>query len=336
MNGIALNAHAKLNLSLEILSRRADGYHDIRSLMQGIGIHDVIKLTTCAENETKCNFTDCTICGIVVYLCTDAKTIPADMSNLALKGVKALLEAYEADYGAGSAAAGNISDGLVVSIEKHLPVAAGIAGGSGNGAAAMLGLNAMLDCPYSLRDLMRIGVKVGADVPFSLLMNAAYNRGRLAGMAGLDEASAAAWVTGIGDIVNPADPLRFSVIMAKPEMPVSTKAAYEAIDRILAENGTRRRETSPAGEAACEGAAAGPLFINDLEEYTLTEYPEVAEMKCVMQKKLNADHVMMSGSGPSLAAYFEDDAAADSALHIMGELCRSAGAWRVWRTETGY
>ncbi len=83
MKEIELKAYAKINLSLTVTGRRADGYHNIRSLMQGIGLFDVIKITQCPRNGTKYNLPHCTIGDVVVYLCTDADTIPVDMSNLA-------------------------------------------------------------------------------------------------------------------------------------------------------------------------------------------------------------------------------------------------------------
>ena len=142
MTEITLNAYAKINLSLTVTGRRTDGYHDIRSLMQGIDLFDVIKITKCPQNGTKYNLPHCTIGDVVVYLCTDADTIPVDMSNLALKGIASVLDGYD----------GRMPEELLVTIDKRLPVAAGIAGGSGNGAVCMLGMNALLGYPFSLRD----------------------------------------------------------------------------------------------------------------------------------------------------------------------------------------
>jgi 4-diphosphocytidyl-2-C-methyl-D-erythritol kinase len=234
MEQITLNAYAKINLSLVVTGRRDDGYHNIRSLMQGIDLYDVIKITKCPENGTKYNLPHCTIGGIDVYLCTDVETIPMDMSNLALRGIAAVLDACGADRdGSGTGTAGRTVPALVVDIEKKLPVAAGIAGGSGNAAACMLGMNALLGSPMSLRELMEAGAGVGADVPFSLMMNARRNDGTLAGLRGLEEASTAAWIGGIGDIVDPAEPKLYYTVMANPGISVSTRAAYEAIDAII-------------------------------------------------------------------------------------------------------
>jgi 4-diphosphocytidyl-2-C-methyl-D-erythritol kinase len=329
MEQITLNAYAKINLSLVVTGKRPDGYHDIRSLMQGIGLCDVIKITKCPENGTKYNLPHCTIGGIDVYLCTDVETIPMDMSNLALRGIAAVLDACGSGRdgsGTGTAAEGccGVCDSipaLVVDIEKKLPVAAGIAGGSGNAAACMLGMNALLGSPMSLRELMEAGAGVGADVPFSLMMNARRNDGTLAGLRGLEEASTAAWIGGIGDIVEPAEPRLYYAVMANPGISVSTRAAYEAIDAIVEAQG---RETDEY-----------PLFVNDLESYTLRDYPEAARLKTVMQEQLDADIVMMSGSGPTMIAYYGDRSSAEKGFARMQELCGSEPRWRTWLTVTG-
>ncbi len=335
MNEITLNAYAKINLSLKILRRRPDGYHDIRSLMQGIGLYDVIKITSCAQNGTKYNLPHCEIDGIVVYLCSDVKTIPTDMSNLAFKGIKAVLDELNTRLP-------DSVDALVVEIEKRLPVAAGIAGGSGNAAACMLGLNALLGNPFSLRELMEIGVKVGADVPFSLIMNAAKNSDVL-DINGLDEACTAAWVGGIGEIVEPTEPVKRSVIMVNPGIAVSTKGAYEAIDAVLEKaapepevgSDSRLGTGVEAGTEAGEVTPNSELFFNDFESYTIAEYSEARRLWQMMNDELDADNVLMSGSGPTMVAYYENTEEAKRDFEKMSELCLEEPDWRAWFTETG-
>ena len=312
MNSITLNAHAKLNLSLEVVGKRPDGYHNIVSLMQGIGLCDVVKIKKCPENGTKYNLPHCTINKHDVYLCTDEKTIPTDMSNLALKGIAVLAESSETIFPGAD---------IIVEIEKRLPVAAGIAGGSGNAAAAMLGLNALAGYPLSLRELMSLGTKTGADVPFSIFMNAAANRDRLEGMKGLEEARFSAWISGIGDEVEACDEESRYVIMANPGIGVSTADAYHAIDSIgysgIAEQGSRK------------------LFVNDLEKYTLESYPPAAELKNLMQDKLSADEILMSGSGPTIAAYYRDKNKADKDAEILTRALASKPDHRMWLTVAG-
>ncbi|MBR2674397.1 MAG: hypothetical protein IKE52_02950 [Mogibacterium sp.] len=319
MREIRLRAHAKLNLSLEVVGRRSDGYHNIVSLMQGIGLCDVVSIKKCAENGTKYNLPHCTIVGHVVYLCTNEKTIPTDISNLALKGIEAVLTAATEQF-AEEELSGN-SKPLLVEIEKRLPVAAGIAGGSGNGAAAMLGMNAIMGNPFSLRELMSIGVSVGADIPFSLFMNAYRNRDALTGLSGIEEASDAAWISGIGDEVEAEEPIERYVIMANPGISVSTAKAYEAIDSI-----------GFTGEGAKKGRR---LFVNDLEKYTLANYPEAFELKYAMENMLSADEILMSGSGPTIAAYYREEEKAERDLELLAEYKLSKPDIRIWLTATG-
>ena len=317
MEEIKLNAHAKLNLSLEILGKRPDGYHDILSLMQGIGLCDALKIQKCPQNGTKYNMPHCTIEGHDVYLCTNTKTIPTDMNNLAFKGIDALMRAVKGVTRSENA----LKEDLVIELEKRLPVAAGIAGGSADAAAAMLGLNALLGYPLSLRELMDTGAAVGADVPFSLLMNARRNRASLPGLAGLDEASDAAWMTGTGDKVEPTEAVEYHVIMANPGVSVSTAKAYAAMDEI----GYSEKITGDSRK----------LFVNDMEKYALANYPEIAEMKSMMSNKLEAYEVLMSGSGASVAAYYKDKGKAERDFAVMRDESASRTNWGVWLTTTG-
>ena len=315
-----INAYAKINLSLDVLGRREDGYHNISSLMQDIGLYDVVKIEKCSDLCAKYKSVHCRISNADVYLCTSVDTIPLDENNLAIKGARAIIEAIDAKGGKAGANMAQVCDALdAVSmyIDKQLPVAAGIAGGSGNAAAAMLGINALAGYPFSLRELMSIGARVGADVPYSLMMNAKKNLSVLSDLPGIDEASSAAMMGGIGDIVEPVEPIKKYIIMANPGISVSTKEAYEAIDALQE-----------------YGDAAG-LFTNQLEKFTLANYPEAAELKAAMEKHLNADLVLMSGSGPTMVAYYDDEDTAKkdyASIEKDGWLGESG---RAWLTVTG-
>lgn len=316
MDKITLNAHAKINLSLEVLGKRPDGYHDISSFMQGMGLHDVLSIEKCSQKATKYNLPHCTVNGIVVYLCTDAKTIPTDMDNLAFRAVKEFTDAIgmsdPEEYG--------LTDTLLIDIQKDLPVSAGIGGGSANAAVCLLGLNEMAGRPFTLRQLMNIGAGFGADVPFSTFMNAYRNREVLAGLEGLEEARDAAWTAGIGDIVEAAESVRRTVILANPGTAVLTKAAYEAMDAI--------------GYTDKEGAGKN-LFVNDMEKYTLRADPKAAALKRFMLKRLDAAEVLMSGSGPTIAAYYKDIEKAGKGIATLAELAVKDGSLKAWLTDTG-
>lgn len=318
-NEITLSAHAKINLSLRVLRRREDGYHDISSLMQGIELHDVITVTKCPENGTKYNLPHCTIGQFDVYLCADAKTIPTDMNNLALKGIAAVAAALNTRR-----PELELPRELLVCIDKRLPVSAGLAGGSGDAAACMLGLNALMGNVFSLRELMRMGSSVGADVPFSLMMNTAFNAGTLAGcsrgLAGAEEASTAAVVSGIGDLVEPTSPMSRHLLIVNPGVSVSTREAYEALDDLLEK---------------AEEPYAEQLFVNDFEKYTLTACREAGELSETMHRLLRAENIMMSGSGPTIVAYYRDELTAAEDLQIIERLYPERPAWRAWLSETG-
>lgn len=315
MDKITLNAHAKINLSLEITGKRPDGYHDIVSFMQGLGLHDVLSIEKCTQKATKYNLPHCTVNGIVVYLCTDAKTIPTDMDNLAFRAVKVFTDALgesEHEYY-------SLADTMLIDIRKDLPVSAGIGGGSANAAACLLGLNEMTGRPFTLRELMRIGGTFGADVPFSTFMNAYRNRKVLAGLEGIEESSDAAWTAGIGDIVEAAESVPRYIIMANPGTAVLTRAAYKAFDEI----GYTDRES------------AGKLFVNDMEKYTLKADKKAASLKKFMLERLDADEVLMSGSGPTMVAYYKDIDKAGKGIATIAEMAVTDASIRAWLTDTG-
>ncbi len=316
MDSITLNAHAKTNLALEIIGKRPDGYHDIVSFMQGLGLHDVLSIEKCTQKATKYNLPHCTVNGIVVYLCTDAKTIPTDMDNLAFRAVKAFTDAI----GVRDLEKYIPTDTLLIDIRKDLPVAAGIGGGSANAAVCLLGLNEMAGRPFTLRQLMNIGAGFGADVPFSTFMNAYRNRDVLAGLEGLSEASDSAWTYGIGDIVEAAVSVPRYVILANPGTAVSTKAAYKAFDAI------GYSDTRDAGKR---------LFVNDMEKYTLRADRKAAMLKRFMIERLDTEELLMSGSGPTMVAYYEDVDKARKGMTALAELIETDCSIRAWLTDSG-
>ena len=315
MDKITLNAHAKINLSLEITGKRPDGYHDIVSFMQGLGLHDVLSIEKCTQKATKYKLPHCTVNGIVVYLCTDAKTIPTDMDNLAFRAVKVFTDALGEDHPEKF----GLGDALLIDIRKDLPVSAGIGGGSANAAACLLGLNEMTGRPFTLRQLMSIGGTFGADVPFSTFMNAYRNRNVLAGLDGLDEARDSAWTAGIGDIVEAAESVPRYVVMANPGTAVLTKAAYKAFDEI----------------GYTDGECAGKLFVNDMEKYTLRADPKAAGLRRFMLERLDAEEVLMSGSGPTMVAYYKDIEKAGRGIATIAEMVTTDASIRAWLTDTG-
>ena len=337
MDKIQLNAHAKINLSLEITGKRPDGYHEIVSLMQGTGLHDIIEIRRRSVQSDVPEISGVLINGRTVYLTSNADTIPTDMGNLALKAVKALADACGSDWADEASTCTRTGDdgtdcceggpgidagSLLINIDKRLPVAAGIAGGSGNAAACLLGVNELLGRPFTLRELMDIGAGIGADVPFSVFMNAHRNREVLAGLGGIEEAADAAMTSGIGDIVVPVESIPAHIILANPGVGVSTREAYEAMDAI--------GYTDPA-------SGVPHLFANDMERFTLEKEAKAAELKKFMIDRLGADRVLMSGSGPTMVAYYQDkdEGRALRGMEIMSELTSRDDSIRAWLTDTG-
>lgn len=316
MQAIEIKAHAKINLSLDIIGRRADGYHDIDSVMQGIGLCDLVRVEAgradCDFPHIECscgsNFSDNngrSSGSSLIHLYMNAKGLEPSEDNLAIKGAKAFLNALNS--------AGSKEFSII--IDKKLPISAGIAGGSGNSAVTMLALNAMCGSPLSLRELMDIGASVGADVPFSIMMNARLNEDVLTGLAGLDEASVSARMQGIGEIVEPIAPIERYIIMANPGIAVSTKEVYEAIDSL------------PENKRIKLG-----LWGNMMEAHTLESYDEADKLKAKMEACLNADKVLMSGSGPTMVAYYSDK---DKWLADCEHEDWIEEGWRAWPSTTG-
>lgn len=315
MKSIRIRAYAKINLSLDVIRRREDGYHDIESLMQSVSMFDEM-FVACEGLPSDVdlagyNGLDVDILGVNISLYMNSEALPPSGDNLAIKGARRLIETLLTK-------GCELPEKIAIIIDKRLPIAAGIAGGSGNAAGAMLGLNAVLGYPLSLEALMETGSKVGADVPFSLQMNAAMNRAAMDGLKGLESASLAADISGIGELVKPVEPIERTVLIVNPGIAVSTKEVYEAIDALPEES---RR---PQG-----------LWHNMMEGYTLDAYPEAKELKDTMTS-LNADCVLMSGSGPTMVAYYTAEETANIDLWTLKEIIGQSGKpWRVWLTETG-
>lgn len=318
MGHMKINAYGKINLSLDVTGRRENGYHEIRSVMQDIDLCDTLEVATDKENLGKIC---CIPVGIAIEFCTDEHTIPGDESNLAVKGAKALIQRlFPEDGTVAGEGRPTIPKPSSVSIflEKKLPSAAGLAGGSGDGAAVMLALNHLLGSPLILRELMELGMAVGSDLPFSIMMNACRNRERLEGLQGLEEAGTAAIVQGIGDVVIPCDPIHTYVILMNPGTQVSTARVYQHLDEM---------NVRSSGE--------GQLYTNVMEASTFSICPEAKELRDRMREKLRADHVLMSGSGPSIAAYYAHRETASEDFSSLDGGAWLGRGWKKWFVESG-
>ena len=274
MDKLELKALGKINLGLDVLGRRENGYHDVRMVMQTVYLYDKIfiqkKKTPGIELETN-----------LFYL-------PVDENNLAYKAAKLLMDEF------------HIEEGVKICLEKHIPVAAGMAGGSSNAAAVLFGINRMFELGLTEKDLMDRGVTLGADVPYCVM------RGTVL-------------AEGIGEILTPLDPMpKCYVLLAKPPISVSTKMVYEKLDSHEIEN-------HPDIDGILAGLKAQDVYQvassmgNVLEKVTIEAYPIIEEIKNVMKSK-GALGAMMSGSGPTVFGLFEDKSKARDAAQRIKEL----------------
>ena len=185
MNEYRIKAYAKINLGLDVVRRLENGYHEVKMVMQTVGIYDVLDFER-------------TDGGIVIT--TDSGELPTDENNLIYKAAKLMMETYP------------ISGGVKIHLEKHIPIAAGMAGGSTDAAATLKGMNRLFDLGCTLKDLMELGVKIGADVPYCVM-------------------GGTALAEGIGEKLTPLAPAPDCyVLVAKPDINVSTKYVYEHLD----------------------------------------------------------------------------------------------------------
>lgn len=269
MENITLKAYAKINLALDVLGKRLNGYHDVRMIMQTVRLYDKVSIKRTANP------------GIIVR--TNLHYLPTNDNNLVFAAAKLFKEIQ------------NITEGVLVNLEKKIPVAAGMAGGSSDAAATLWGLNEMFETGLSLQELMNLGVKLGADVPYCLLRGTALSEG-------------------IGEILTPiknAPPCLCLIV--KPSISVSTKFVYENlhlseatvhpdIDSMLLaiEEGSLDRVCNHLG--------------NVLETVTLKEYPQISEIKQEMLR-FGAKGALMSGSGPTVFGLFHDKKVAEKAFY---------------------
>lgn len=266
-----LKALAKINLGLDVIGRRENGYHDVRMVMQTIYLYDDVTIRK-TENP-----------GIVVK--TNLSFLPVNDDNIAYKAARMLIDEF------------GIESGVEITLEKHIPVAAGLAGGSSNAAAVLVGMNRIFDLKLSQKELMERGVKLGADVPYCVM------RGTVL-------------AEGIGEILSPLPPMpKCYILIAKPGINVSTKVVYEKLDSKPIEN-------HPDIDAIIEGLEENDIYKvaaslgNVLEAVTIEDYPVIEEIKDAM-KKAGALNAMMSGSGPTVFGIFDDKKVAKAAKETI-------------------
>lgn len=263
MDEITLKALAKINIGLDVTGTRDDGYHLVRMIMQTIHIYDLVTVKKSRDHE--------------ISMTTNAPFLPVNGDNLCIRAAKLLADEFD------------ISEGTKIHLNKHIPVAAGLAGGSSDAAAVMYGMNQIYGLGLSKRDLMERGVRIGADVPYCLMRGTALSEG-------------------IGEILTPLPPMmRCPVLIAKPGISVSTRYVYEKLD-ALAHPKHPDIDAMIADIKAQDLHALGSHMGNILEGVTIAKYPVIQQIKDVMTEH-GAVVSMMSGSGPTVFGFFDDEAA---------------------------
>jgi len=261
-----LRAPAKINLCLHVLRRRSDGYHDLVMLMQRVSLYDEVRLWLVDG-------------GDVSTCCRDFE-MPAGEENLTSRAARMLLQE-----------AGK-SLGVRIELVKRIPVAAGLGGGSSDAAAVLLGLNELAGLGFSRSELMRLGVRLGADVPFFLLEQAA-------------------WATGIGDCLEPVAGLpELFYVLVNPGFPVSTAWVYQNLGLTTPGDVAKLREFPRTTEGLVR------LLHNDLEKVTGRRHPEITAMRqqLIAQGALGS---LMSGSGATVFGIFSEKKLADHAAEVI-------------------
>lgn len=278
MNTIQMKALGKVNLGLDVVRRREDGYHEVRMIMQTVQLYDKISI---AKRDKA---------GI--HIKTNLAFLPVNENNIAYKAAKMLMEEF------------GIQTGVSINIEKHIPVAAGMAGGSTDGAAVLYGMNRLFNLRLSKKQLMERGVKLGADVPYCIMRGTVLSEG-------------------IGEILTPVTALPdCCMLIAKPPVSVSTKYVYEHLkldDSICHPD----IDGMVAALEAKDLHGVTSRMGNVLETVTAVEHPEIEEIKRIMVRE-GALGALMSGSGPTVFGIFDDKEKGQHARDVLrhGTLAR--------------
>lgn len=266
-----LRALAKINLGLDVTGKRPDGYHEVRMIMQSIQMFDQLEIEKSGEP------------GIRIE--TNLSFLPCNENNLVYRAADLLMKEFD------------IRSGLDVKLTKFIPVAAGMAGGSSDAAAVLVGVNRMFGLGLSTRELMERGVKIGADVPYCIMRGTAL-------------------AEGIGEKLTRLSPMPpCHVLIGKPGINVSTKFVYGNLD-------LKKVKTHPDIDAIRDAIERGDLYGvarnmgNVLELVTCPAYPVIEEIKELMMQE-GALNAMMSGSGPTVFGLFDDQETAKKAYEKL-------------------
>ena len=278
-----LRAFAKINLGLDVIRRREDGYHEVRMIMQTIQMYDQLEMEK--KNTPGIDLT------------TNLSYIPVNENNLVYKAAKLLMDQY------------HIREGVSIDLNKFIPVAAGMAGGSSDAAATLVGMNKLFYLGLSKEELMKIGVKIGADVPYCIMRGTALSEG-------------------IGEKLTPLSPMPSCyILIGKPGISVSTKFVYT---NLKLNEHTKHPDIDGMLQALKQQDLRGitDRMENVLESVTVPAYPVIEEIKNHM-KEHGALNALMSGSGPTVFGIFDDKKKAEFACEKLKE---SGLTWQTFLT----
>ena len=270
---LELKAYAKVNLGIDVIGKRPDGYHEVRMIMQTVKLYDRI---TMEKNDS----------GNII-LSTNLPYLPVNEKNLVYRAIDMIRNAY------------GITDGVTASIVKRIPIAAGMAGGSSDAAAAFVGMNQLFHLGITQQELMDYGVKLGADIPYCIMRGTALSEG-------------------IGEILTPLPPIpNCWFLIVKPTFSMSTKFVYENLylDEIAV-----HPDIDGMKEALYQRDLIGVTdrMENILEQVTKKHYPAIGEIKDIMRKE-GALNALMSGSGSTVFGIFKSKETAEKAAAACHE-----------------
>ena len=283
--GLSLPSYAKVNLSLRVLGRRADGFHDVVTILQTISLHDALTFEPLDKG---------------IELSCEDSNVPLDETNLIIRAAIALQHEFRTGVGAR------------IDLKKQIPIGGGLGGGSSNAAATLIGLSRLWSLDVSFERLCRIASGLGSDVPFFL-------HGGTALAVGTGTA-----ITQMPDVdLGP-------MIVVAPNVKVSTREAYEALEAVSLTTGDSERILLNYHIDMVEPLEAG----NDFEKTVFAAFPEIASVKATLLE-FGAKEALMSGSGASVFGIFENKETRQTALEALGERTdwRSFAVAAVSRTE---
>lgn len=287
MKEIIIESFAKINLSIDVGEVLPDGFHVVDMVMQQLAFHDDVKIGWEQDLDKKNGDID-------ISLSTNRYYLPTDKRNLAYRATMLIIEKYGYRLPGGK---------LTISIFKRIPVAAGLGGGSGNGAAVLHGLNKLWNLNLTMKQLCDIGKQLGSDVPFCIMGQGKSCRNLSKGIKKDNLSTSAARAIGTGTILEPICGINSYVVLVKPPIGVSTKEVYKGIDKCTIK---QRPNNDRLVKCLANGQyqEAFEEMINVLENYTLKEYPVVKNIINILMEEQNTKKVLMSGSGPTVLAFF--------------------------------